>query len=175
MCTLRRSAQGARLAARSPWRHLPTSVAGVTLEVKNPVLGVLAEHAHRRMETDMLDDKTAAELSQVLQDELTRLEAVVFELDRAERESQSEASGENVYRDHMADQGTATLSREMDMTFEENERELLEEVRAALARMERPAPTAPAPAAVSKIPAARLQAVPTASLCILCKEAEESR
>ena len=122
----------------------------------------------------MLDDQTAAELSLVLKEELERLEALVDELDRAERESQSEASGENVYRDHMADQGSATLSREMDMTFEENERELLAEVRAALARIDDGTYGTCARCGV-EIPAARLQAVPTASLCIQCKEAEESR
>ena len=74
----------------------------------------------------------------------------------------------------MADQGSATLSREMEMTFEENERELLDEVRAALARMEAGTYGTCARCGV-EIPAARLQAVPTASLCILCKEAEESR
>lgn len=122
----------------------------------------------------MLDDKTISALRTRLEEDLARIEADVAELDRHERESQSDATGENVYRDHMADQGSATFERELDMTFEENERDLLGEVRAALARMD--AGTYGVCARCSaEIPAARLEAVPTASLCIKCKEAEESR
>ena len=122
----------------------------------------------------MLDDKTFSALRLALQEDLARIEADVAELDRHERESQSEASGENVYRDHMADQGSATFERELDMTFEENERDLLGETRAALARMDA-GTYGTCERCGAEIPAARLEAVPTASLCITCKEVEESR
>ncbi|MEI7814570.1 MAG: TraR/DksA C4-type zinc finger protein [Coriobacteriia bacterium] len=122
----------------------------------------------------MLDDKTFSALRLALQEDLARIEADVAELDRHERESQSEASGENVYRDHMADQGSATFERELDMTFEENERDLLGETRAALARMDA-GTYGTCERCGAEIPAARLEAVPTASLCIKCKEVEESR
>jgi len=122
----------------------------------------------------MLDEKTVAQLKTELEEELARLESAVAELDRHDRDSQSEASGENVYRDHMADQGSATFERELDMTFEENERDLLEEVRTALARIDAGTYGTCARCG-AEIPAARLEAVPTASLCITCKEAEETR
>jgi len=122
----------------------------------------------------MLDDKTFSALRLALQEDLARIEADVAELDRHERESQSEASGENVYRDHMADQGSATFERELDMTFEENERDLLGETRVALARMDA-GTYGTCERCGAEIPAARLEAVPTASLCITCKEVEESR
>jgi len=122
----------------------------------------------------MLDDKTVAALRARLEEDLRRVEADVAELDRHERESQSEASGENVYRDHMADQGSATFERELDMTLEENERDLLGEERAALARMDA-GTYGTCERCSAEIPAARLEAVPTASLCITCKEAEETR
>ncbi len=122
----------------------------------------------------MLDDKTIAELKLRLEEDLARVEADVAEIDRHERESQSDATGENVYRDHMADQGSATFEREMDMTFEENERDLLGDVRAALARIEA-GTYGTCERCSAEIPAARLEAVPTASLCIKCKEAEETR
>ena len=122
----------------------------------------------------MLDDKTASALRARLQEDLVRIEADIAELDRHERESQSDATGENVYRDHMADQGSATFERELDMTFEENERDLLGEVRAALSRMDA-GTYGTCDRCSSEIPAARLEAVPTASLCITCKEAEETR
>ena len=122
----------------------------------------------------MLDEKTRAELVARLEADLGRLEADVAELDKNLRDSLSEASGENAYRDHMADQGTATFERELDMTFEENERDTLEEVRAALARV-----NAGIYGTCSRcggdIPAGRLEAMPAAILCITCKEAEETR
>ncbi len=122
----------------------------------------------------MIDTTTRAELRTQLKAELARLEAEVASIDSEERVSQSEASGENAYRDHMADQGTATFEREMDMTFQENERDELELVRAALARLD--ADTyGVCQRCGSDIPPARLEAVPTASLCIQCKEAEETR
>ena len=122
----------------------------------------------------MLDDKTIAELKLRLEEDLARVEADIAEIDRHERESQSDATGENVYRDHMADQGSATFEREMDMTFEENERDLLGDIRAALARIDA-GTYGICERCSAEIPAARLEAVPTASLCITCKEAEETR
>ena len=122
----------------------------------------------------MIDAATSERLRAQLESELTRLEADVAEMNRDDRDSQSETTGENAYRDHMADQGSATFERELDLTFEENEREELEEVRSALARMDEGTYGTCERCGVD-IPAQRLEAVPTASLCIQCKEAEESR
>ncbi len=122
----------------------------------------------------MLDETTRDELRARLEDDLARLEADIAEYEKKERDSLSEASGENAYRDHMADQGSATFERELDMTFEENERDLLDQVRSAIARLEA-GTYGTCTRCGADIPAARLEAVPTASLCITCKEAEESR
>lgn len=121
----------------------------------------------------MLDDKTRADLKARLEADFARLEANLAELARS-RESLSEASGENAYRDHMADQGTATFERDMDMTIEENERVALEEIRAALNRIDT-GMYGVCSRCAAEIPAARLEAMPTATLCITCKAAEESR
>ncbi len=115
-----------------------------------------------------------SELRAVLATELDRLEAEVDQLDREERESLSEASGENVYRDHMADQGSATFERELDMTLEESVRESLAAARAAMARIEKGS-YGTCEHCGSQIPVERLEAVPTACLCIACKAAEEHR
>lgn len=115
-----------------------------------------------------------ADLRSHLEAELARLESAVAQIDAEERETLSEASGENNYRDHMADQGSATFERELDMTLEENLRSTLAEVRAALERMDA-GTYAICAKCCADIPAERLEAVPTASLCITCKEAEESR
>ena len=122
----------------------------------------------------MLDDKTRAELVARLEGDFARLEADMAELARNHRETLSEATGENAYRDHMADQGTATFERELDMTFEENERDALDEVRAALERV-KAGTYGTCLRCTAEIPAARLKAMPTATLCITCKEAEETR
>jgi len=121
-----------------------------------------------------MDPKTLDALRTHLEADLARLEAEIAVIDAEDRETLSEASGENNYRDHMADQGSATFERELDMTLEENLRESLGEVRAALVRIDEGTyGTCARCGAV--IPIERLEAVPTASLCIVCKEAEESR
>ncbi len=121
-----------------------------------------------------MEENDFAELRDHLERDLERLEAEIAKLDAEERETISEASGENNYRDHMADQGSATFERELDMTLEENLRSSLGDVRAALQRMSDGVYGVCARCSAD-IPVDRLQAVPTASLCIRCKEAEESR
>jgi DnaK suppressor protein len=121
-----------------------------------------------------MEAQTLSQLRAHLEEELSRLEAEVAEIESQERSSLSEASGENAYRDHMADQGSAAFEQLLDMTLEENLRVLLADVRSALARID---------AGVyglcercsAEIPEERMEAVPTASLCIKCKEADEHR
>lgn len=120
-----------------------------------------------------MDAKALDALREQLEAEKARLTVIIEEIDREERDSLSEASGENAYRDHMADQGSATFERELDMTLEENARVSLGEVDAALARIESGTYGVCDRCAV-KIPVGRLEAYPTASMCIACKEAEES-
>ena len=122
----------------------------------------------------MIDEATRDALEARLRDELARLEAEIAVLDANERELLSDASGENNYRDHMADQGSATYEREMDMTLEEDERLALDDVRTAIARLDDGSYGTCARCS-AEIPAARLEAMPTATLSITCKEAEESR
>ncbi|MDZ4169073.1 MAG: TraR/DksA C4-type zinc finger protein [Coriobacteriia bacterium] len=121
-----------------------------------------------------MDDTTRSHLEADLRERLTRLEAEVHELDSGERELLSEASGENAYRDHMADQGSATFERELDLTLEENLRDQLVAVRNAVNRIDADTYGVCERCGVD-IPEERLEAVPTASLCVKCKEAEESR
>lgn len=109
-----------------------------------------------------------------LQEEASRLEAIIGEIDRLERASLSEVSGENVDRDHMADQGSAAFEREFDMTLEENERFELDELRAALKRFDDGTYGTCTRCGID-IPTERLEAVPTARLCMPCKQAEETR
>ena len=120
-----------------------------------------------------MDGASRDALRAQLESERDRLQAIVAEMERIERETLSEASGENNYRDHMADQGSATFERELDMTLEENARENLLEVQQALDRIAAGSYGTCARCG-KEIPVERLEAYPTASLCIVCKEAEES-
>lgn len=121
-----------------------------------------------------MDPKTLESLRLHLEEELGRLEAEVQHLEGLERDTLSEASGENAYRDHMADQGSATFERELDMTLEENLRRALGEVRAALGRIEA-GTYGSCERCGATIPEERMQAVPTASLCVTCKAEDEYR
>ena len=120
-----------------------------------------------------MDDNRLAEVRSFLEAERTRLLAEVAEFE-SDQDSLSDASGENNYRDHMADQGTATFIRDVDAALEDNVRSVLAAVEQALARVEEGTygqcrrcgqPIAPE----------RLEAMPTAELCISCKEWEEGR
>ncbi len=121
-----------------------------------------------------MDKTTLKSLREGLESELDRLETQVEEMEREGHEALSEASGENNYRDHMADQGSATFDRELDMTLEENVKEALTSVRHALARMDEGS-YGTCERCGAQILDARLEAIPTATLCITCKSAEESR
>ncbi len=121
-----------------------------------------------------MNQATTNELRMFLEAELARLQEEVDTIAREGHETLSEASGENNYRDHMADQGSATFSRELDMTLEENTRDVLLAVRHALTRMDEGTYYSCERCGV-EIGEERLKALPTATLCITCKAAEESR
>lgn len=121
-----------------------------------------------------MDARTLTEISAALMAERDRLAHEIQDLERDSAQTQSDTSGENNYRDHMGDQGTATFGKELDMTIEGNARELYEAVLAALARIEDGSYGACIRCG-NEIPAERLSAIPGAELCISCKEWEESR
>lgn len=121
-----------------------------------------------------MDRTTEQMLQTFLEAELARLEAEVAEIELEGHEALSEASGENNYRDHMADQGTATFSRELDMTLEDNVRDALVAVRKALVRIDEGTYDV-CERCGGPIGEERLKAMPTATMCITCKAAEESR
>lgn len=121
-----------------------------------------------------MDATTLDELKSLLECERERLESEITDLERDSATNLADASGENNYRDHMADQGTATFGKELDMSLGDNARELYAQVNAALRRIEDGSYgcciRCGDPIAVD-----RLRAVPAAGLCISCKEWEESR
>jgi DnaK suppressor protein len=120
-----------------------------------------------------MDAKTLQTLRKTLVTERARLAADLEDLERAGHEALSDMSGENNYRDHMADQGTATFTKELDMSLEENVRDMLAQVDRALAKIDS-GEYGKCRACGKPIGNERLKAMPAADLCILCKEAEEN-
>lgn len=116
---------------------------------------------------------TLSTLRAELEGERDRLAGEIAEFEREDQETLSDVSGENNYRDHMADQGSATFSRELDMTLEEQARESLTQIERALARMDAGTYGTCARCGAT-IPAERLEAMPEADLCLSCKEHEET-
>jgi DnaK suppressor protein len=121
-----------------------------------------------------MDAATLATITTALLAERDRLAHELADLERDSAQMQSDTSGENNYRDHMGDQGTATFGKELDMTLEGNARELYEAVVAALGRVEAGS-YGTCVRCNAEISAERLRAMPAAELCISCKEWEESR
>ena len=121
-----------------------------------------------------IDSKKASGIRTLLEEERTRLGEEIAEYEREGQETLSDVSGENNYRDHMADQGSATFARELDMTLEGNAREQLARVERALGRLDS-GEYGTCRRCGGKIPVARLEAVPTAELCVACQEWEESQ
>ncbi len=121
-----------------------------------------------------MDDRTRTQIKGFLGEERARLLEEITEFERAGQETLSDVSGENNYRDHMADQGSATFARELDMTLEGNAREHLVQVEKALERIDGP-DFGVCRRCRAPIPIERLKAVPTADLCVGCKEWEESQ
>jgi RNA polymerase-binding protein DksA len=120
-----------------------------------------------------MDARTLATLKKSLVEERERLAADLADLEQSGHEALSEMSGENNYRDHMADQGTATFSKELDMSLEENVRDLMRQVDSALERIDS-GTYGTCSTCGQTISAERLQAVPAADKCITCKSAEEN-
>lgn len=121
-----------------------------------------------------MDATTLAHLKAMLEAERARLEEEIADLERDSATNLADASGENNYRDHMADQGTATFGKELDMSLGDNARGLYAQVSAALHRIDEGTYGACVRCG-KEIAPDRLGAVPAADLCISCKEWEESR
>jgi DnaK suppressor protein len=121
-----------------------------------------------------MDAKTKKDLQHALESERARLAEELADLERDSATNLSDQSGENNYRDHMADQGTATFGKEVDIALEDNTRALYVQVTNALQRCES-GTYGKCVRCGGEINTERLKAMPAAELCISCKEWEEGR
>ncbi|MBC7248468.1 MAG: TraR/DksA C4-type zinc finger protein [Actinobacteria bacterium] len=86
--------------------------------------------------------------------------------------SQSDFTGEMPFEEEYAASGTSTFERERDLSLSENVKDLLQRVNEALARIDE-GTYGICEICGEKIPEERLEALPYANLCILCKQKEE--
>ncbi len=86
---------------------------------------------------------------------------------------QSEASGEVSYDEHIADSGTHTFERERDLSLENNIRDILSKIDAAMLKLKK-STYGICDRCGKEIDRARLKALPYANLCIDCKKLEET-
>ncbi|MEA2057247.1 MAG: TraR/DksA C4-type zinc finger protein [Actinomycetota bacterium] len=85
-----------------------------------------------------LASSTLDRLARKLQDERERLEAIIEELETEREESRiSESASEHNADPENADGGSLAFEMEMDLSVEQNARELLEKVKHAQDRMEK--------------------------------------
>jgi DnaK suppressor protein len=99
--------------------------------------------------------------------EMGHLESTVLKVNQ--RDSAGDLSG---YSFHMADVGTDAMEREKAFLFASNEGQLLKEIDDALRRVYR-GEYGVCETCGRPIARARLEAMPTARLCVSCKESEE--
>lgn len=88
--------------------------------------------------------------------------------------SKDQAGDLSSYSFHMADQGTDTMDREMAFTFASREGRYLHHLNEALERIEN-GTYGKCRSCGGEISKARLEAVPHATQCIKCKNAEEKK
>jgi DnaK suppressor protein len=100
-----------------------------------------------------------------------RVEAAIQNLQEENSGNLAEEAGEEMAHD-LADTATETYDRELDHTLEENSEHVLEEIKAALKRIEE-GTYGTCTNCGNQIAAARLEALPWATLCIDCARDRE--
>jgi DnaK suppressor protein len=120
-----------------------------------------------------LDKDTLQKIKAQLQQERTDLRRQQEELEEDSFEgSQSDLSGEVGLDEDFADAGTATFDRERDLSIRNNIRDLIEQIDRALTRIDE-GTYGTCERCGQPIDAARLKALPHASLCLDCKRRDE--
>ncbi len=126
-----------------------------------------------RVRPAKFDKKALKEIRATLVGERADLKKQQDELDSAAFEdSQTEASGEVGMDQDFADAGTATFDRERDLSIRNNIQDLIVQMDRAIGRIDE-GNYGTCERCGKPIDAARLKALPHASLCMDCKRREE--
>lgn len=120
-----------------------------------------------------MNKRKLAAFKKILLQEKAVLEKQYHDLEQGNlMASQSDFTGEMPFEEEYAASGTSTFERERDLSLSENVKDLLQRVNEALARIEE-GTYGICEMCGEKIPEERLEALPYANLCILCKQKEE--
>lgn len=117
----------------------------------------------------MVDTKA---LRERLIEERERVFKEISELDADLSKSLEDTSGESPYDQHMAENATATLDREIDLTLQDNARATLVKIDRALRKLEEGS-YGRCDKCGKAISEGRLEIAPYATLCVDCKRLEE--
>lgn len=120
-----------------------------------------------------LDSASLARIRKQLEEERVSLEAQMTELEEESFQgTQSELTGEVGIDEDFADAGSATFDREQALSIHNNIRDLIDQVRRALERIDQ-GTYGSCERCGRPIDAARLKALPRTLLCTDCKRREE--
>lgn len=117
----------------------------------------------------MLTDEQLQHYRDLLTTERARVAESTESLDESNSIGQTDETEENGLETHPGDQGTDTFLRERDMALGEHEHHVLDEIDAALARLDA-GTYGSCNGCGGEIPAERLDALPWASTCVSCSE-----
>ncbi len=120
-------------------------------------------------------DWTAEELAEVRADLVGQLTALRAEYDQALVDLNTlQRSANDGAGDDQADAGTKTFEREQELSIANNRLDLLTQMERAIERIDA-GTYGRCESCGNPIPKARLQAFPSATLCVACKQREERR
>jgi RNA polymerase-binding protein DksA len=107
-----------------------------------------------------------------LLDERERVLSEISDLDEDLSRSLEESSGESPHDQHMAENATATLGREIDLTLQDNAKATLVKIDRAMHKLE-DGTYGQCDKCGKPIGAGRLEIAPYATLCVDCKRLDE--
>lgn len=119
-----------------------------------------------------MDESDLQKFKELLLKEKKRVESELEYVESTMERPQDEWTGEHQYENHPADLGTATFSRESDLSLARNARDLLDRINDALKRIDE-GTYGYCRVCGRPIERERLEAVPYTDLCKEDKEAEE--
>jgi DnaK suppressor protein len=123
----------------------------------------------------MAQTKKSSKTLKAVEDKLrAEREELVAQIADLERRAAGEETGTRVYDDDHGEPETATYERERVLSVLDNSRDLLEQVETALEKIDG-GTYGVCESCGKPIEAARIKALPHASLCIACKRREERR
>ena len=108
----------------------------------------------------------------ILMEERTRVTAAINNFHENNSGSLEDETEEETYDNHLADSATATLSREIEYTLEENSEHVLRAINEALQRIDE-GTFGTCGRCGKPIAEERLDAIPYANRCIDCKRLDE--